>query len=143
MELMASDFDRTGHRPFHVIFGGRCGRFSLRTRNGHWPRSPNEQDFLGLVARRSLKPGQKRAPLQLPRVAAQVSVGRRPALLCVIAPYPDGGIHGGHYVVVWDRGNAGYVMSFHYPRGDRRLKPRGSDVRALLRAATSMTPNHQ
>jgi hypothetical protein len=139
VELMARRFDKSGKRPFHMLFGGRCRPYSLATKNRHWPRSPQEgADGMGLVVRGSFRPGQKKAPLESPRAIERLSVSGEPALLCAVAPYPDGGIHGGHYVLIWNQRHAGYVMSFHYPRGDRREPPRGSDVRALRRAAESM-----
>jgi hypothetical protein len=46
-------------------------------------------------------------------VMRHAMVQSRPALLLQAAPNPDGGIHGGHLVVVWNQGHRGYVFSIH------------------------------
>jgi hypothetical protein len=126
--------------PFHFIIGGRCKRFSLAVAGDRrWPVRPNKQEYLALVGERSLRPGETSAPLQLPVVIGRETIGGRPGLLCRITPYPDGGLHGGHYALIWNEGNDGYVISFHYRRGDDRLPPTSLEVRDLRRTALSMT----
>jgi hypothetical protein len=126
--------------PFHFIIGGRCKRFSLAvTGDRRWPVRPNKQDYLALVGERSLRPGETSAPLELPIVIGRETIAKEPGLLCRVTPYPDGGLHGGHYALIWNEGNDGYVISFHYPRGDRRRPPTFREVRDLRRAALSMT----
>jgi len=126
--------------PFHFIIGGRCNQFSLAVAgDGRWPVRPNKQDYLALVGERSLRPGETSAPLELPVVIGRETIGGRPGLLCRITPYPDGGLHGGHYALIWNEGNDGYVISFHYRRGDDRRPPTSREVRDLRRAARSMT----
>lgn len=130
--------------PFHILFGGRCERFPLKTAQGHWPDGGSRVRYLRLLTRVA-EPGSP-AEIVRPRVVTRVTVRRRAALVLQVAPYPRGGIHGGHYAIVWNRRDAGYVLSLHYRRGDAGsggtdapLPPRQSDIRALVRAAGSMT----
>jgi hypothetical protein len=45
---------------FHVLAGGRSGRFSLRTTtSGEWPRDTRLPRDLGLIGAKPLKPGQR------------------------------------------------------------------------------------
>lgn len=128
--------------PFHVLFGGRCGGFPMATSSGRWPARELDED-LRLTTEYGSPPDER---LIRPRVAARVTVNGQPALVLRVRHAPVGGIHGGHYAIVWNTQGAGYVLSFHYYRGDsdfeqveRALPPRRSDVHALVRAAQSMT----
>ncbi len=63
------------------------------------------------------------------------------ALVLTVAPFQrGGGVHGGHYALVWNQGGNGYAVSFHYPRADLGKPPRLREIRALTRAAESMRP---
>jgi hypothetical protein len=140
-ELHSRRIDDASTHPHHVWFGGRCRRFALRDSGGRWPPRPNERDHLGLVLRAPETPGSKRRPgFVRPRVLAVTSVRGRRALLLAVDPFPRGGLHGGHYAIVWNEGGDGYALSLHYPRGDRRRPPLHAQVRALTRAAASMRP---
>lgn len=131
--------------PFHILFGGRCEPFPLKTRQGRWPARGNRVRDLRLTNRVG-NPGRPDTIVR-PKVVGRATVRRRPALVLQVAPYPDGGIHGGHYAIVWNRGDAGYALSLHYSRdggaesggSDGALPPRRADVRALVRGARSMT----
>jgi hypothetical protein len=128
--------------PFHILFGGRCEPFPLKTRQGHWPARGNLGRDLRLT-NRVRTPGRPDTIVR-PKVVYRATVRRRPALVLQVAPYPDGGIHGGHYAIVWNRGDAGYALSLHYTRGGESgggdaLPPRRANVRALVRGARSMT----
>ena len=112
--------------PFHVLFGGRCRPIALAGGVGSTLRT------------RALR-------LVPSRIEAKLEVDGARALVLRVPPYPGGGIHGGHYAIVWNRGGHGYVLSLHLYRGDsaydgypRPLPPRGSDIRALRRAAERM-----
>jgi hypothetical protein len=140
VELIAHRADPRGNVPFHIIFGGQCRAFSLEVHGGRWPPHPRFGHALGLVTHKQLRPGQHTAPLEVPRVVQRIKFRGRPALVLSMAPYPDGGINGGHYVLVWNQDRSGYIMSFHYARGDSGKPPRRSDSGALIRAAASMVP---
>lgn len=70
------------------------------------------------------------------RVIGRVVVDGRRALVLEAAPYPQGGIHGGHVIVVWNASGHGHVVSVHYdgaPLADR--------IQAALAVADSETPS--
>ena len=107
---------------FHVLFGGRCGRWSLVVRGGRWPAAAPPADA-------------RRRGLDL-RLGAGLRVVRRTPSLLVLAnpPYPEGGIHGGHLTVVWNAGGDGYAVSAHV----RADVPSSVAVRTLVAVARSM-----
>jgi hypothetical protein len=139
-ELHLTHVDDFTVHPYHVWFGGRCRPFPLRGESGRWPPRPNERDFLALVVTAPERPGQRRRTLVRPRVTGVTSVGGRRALVLRVDPFPRGGLHGGHYVLVWNEDGDGYMLSFHHPRGDRRRPPTLAQLSALSRAAASMRP---
>ena len=128
-----------GRYPFHVWFGGRCEPFPIDADAGRWPPVPDRTSYLGLVgvapATAGGRPGGR---LVRPRVVAVTSVRGHTALVLAVAPFPRGGLHGGHYAIVWNEGGAGYALSFHGIGGDRGLDPTPREVRLLTRAAASM-----
>lgn len=125
--------------PFHVWFGGHCAPFPMRADDGRWPPVPNRTSYLGLVGvAPGITGGLSRERLVRPRVVARTSVRGRAALILAVEPFPRGGIHGGHYAIVWNEGGDGYAISFHGIGGDRGLDPTPREVRVLIRAAASM-----
>jgi hypothetical protein len=129
------------HYPFHVWFGGRCRPFELRAKAGRWPARPRRTGFLGLVGTAPERPGRPpRGRLVWPRVVAATAVHGRMALVLAVEPFPRGGLHGGHYAVVWNEGGDGYAISAHMPGGDAGSDPTPRQVRQLTWAAESMRP---
>jgi hypothetical protein len=103
--------------PFHALAGGRCGRWSLTTRAGHWPAATTLADDLGLIGSKPLRPGQPSTtpPIAVaPRVLRRVDIGGHRGLLLQEATFPDGGVHGGHIAAIWNQGTDGYVLSLHF-----------------------------
>lgn len=103
---------------FHLLFGGTCRGWDLRTRGARWPAHlarAEAADDLRLVGTLGLEPGQSHAEAQRValRVLRRTRVGSAPALVLRNPPYPAGGIHGGHLSVAWNAGGAGYVVSGH------------------------------
>lgn len=125
--------------PFHVLAGGRRGRFSLRTVAGRWPVDADLDRDLGLVGALPLKPGQRHDAQQpvRPALLRRVTVNRHPALLLQVEEYPRGGIHGGHLSVVWNQRRAGYTLSLHF--ADRSPRPRAEQEAVLIAAAAAMS----
>jgi hypothetical protein len=125
----------------HVLAGGRRRRFSLSEVDGHWPaRVPRagarccaRAGDLGLIGARERSVGIWE-PVRM-SVIRHARVRSRPALLLEAAPHPDGGIHGGHLVVVWNQGLRGYVFSIH-AANPRRVTQR--DEAVALAAAEAM-----
>ncbi len=125
--------------PFHVLAGGRRGRFSLKTITGSWPRDGDLPRGLGLVGAKPLKSGQRhdeRRPVRL-KLLRSVKVAGHRALLLQVADYPDGGVHGGHLAVVWNQGRDGYVLSLHF--AERSPREQAEQDAVLLGAATAMS----
>ena len=128
----------TDRYPFHVWFGGRCEPFPIEADDGRWPPTPDRTSYLGLVGVAPAAPGGARERLVRPRVVAVTSVRGRRALVLAVEPFPRGGLHGGHYAIVWNEGGDGYAISFHQTGGDRGLDPSLRQIRELTRAAASM-----
>jgi len=126
--------------PFHVLAGGRRGRFSLRTDRGRWPANEDLERDLGLVGAAPRKPGRpgdtKARPVR-PTVRHRAAVDRHPALLLQVAGYPNGGVHGGHLAVVWNQGRSGSALSVHF--ADRSVRPRVEQEALLLASAAAMS----
>jgi hypothetical protein len=121
---------------YHVLAGGRCGAFSLAVTRGRWPARLSRYRDLRLIGLKGLRPGQttfERVPLSLLRRAR---VDGRPGLLLKAAPFPTGGVHGGHIAVVWNQGDAGYAISIHFL--SNRRSSQGERRAAVLRAAQAM-----
>lgn len=125
--------------PFHTLVGGRCDEWTLRIRPGRWPVKVPMADGLSLVGQTALKPGQTWRDQQYvrPRVVRRVRVAGHPGLLLAIAPYPDGGLHGGHLVAIWNQNDSGYALSVHHESNDGTM---ASDREAtILRLADGMS----
>jgi hypothetical protein len=108
---------------FHMLFGTRCRPFPLASRGPIWPRvfADVEPDDLGLIGSTPEVPGKPNVggqPVRL-RVLSRIAVAGRPALLLRVKPYPAGGVHGGHVVVLWNASGRGYVVSLHFEGGQR------------------------
>lgn len=127
---------------FHLLFGGTCRPWNLRTQDGRWPAVPSTAragDDLRLIGSTSLTPGQTEAARE--RVGLRVlhgsRIGSAPALVLRNAPYPVGGIHGGHISIVWNVDGAGYAVTGHAVASPDR--PDGDPgPRALARATDTL-----
>lgn len=106
--------EATASGVFHLLFGGRCGRFSLATTAGRWPRDRTLRDDLRLVGASIRRPGgPPTRPVALDVVEDSRWRGRR-ALMLRARPYPVGGVHGGHFVLLWNDDAGGRVVSAHF-----------------------------
>lgn len=138
--LIDLETNRTGSGdPFHMLAGGRHGRFSLNTTNGKWPTNTHLTRDLGLVGAKPLKPGQRREQQQRVRLklVRRSIVGEHPALLLEVADYPEGGVHGGHLAVVWNQGRDGYLLSMHFAEHSTRTRAQHDAV--LHQTTTAMS----
>lgn len=121
LNLAGAPVDSTAP-AFHLLLGGRCGQFSLSERAGRWqprPHSSTGQD-LGLLPCRAPSDDAACRP---PRMLAHATVDGHRALLLEVAPFPAGGVHGGHLVALWNQGAAGYLVSMHFAGNDRFHSP--------------------
>ena len=121
---------RRSRAIFHVLIGGRCGPWDLRTGAGRrWPRTLPSADVLRLI-------GPREQGLESLRALRRIRIGKRPALLVRAAPYPAGGIHGDHVGVLFEAGSDGYLVTGHASPG---YAPTSAPVvDALAAVATSM-----
>jgi hypothetical protein len=107
-------FSRRGGHVFHLIVGGQAQPF------GRWPAGVDPD--LRVTTRKVTIPqrGGGRFVQQLParRIATARVHGARAAVLQE-PPYPTGGIHGGHVVVLWSEAGHGYLVSVHGERLSR------------------------
>lgn len=124
--------------PFHVLAGGRGGPFPLAVRRGRWPVDVGLPRDLGLVGARPLTPGGspnvQHVRLRLERRAR---VAGHAALVLLAAPYPAGGVHGGHTIVVWNQDGDGYALTMHFHAGSADGRARRAAI--VLRAAATMS----
>ena len=67
-----------------------------------------------------------------PTIIRVAAVHGRPALVLRADPYPQGGIHGDHILVVWNANGHGHLVSLHY-----NAAPLESRIRAALAIAAS------
>lgn len=138
VELQSGSSRGAPQRMFHLLFGGRCRPFDLRTSAGRWPEAGFLSDDLGLVEARPLTPGesaQRRAAR--PRVVKRLRVGNRRGLLLRYAPRPLTSIHTGHLAVIWNERSAGYVASGHPPEPSMPQQEARA-IQALLQTAVGI-----
>lgn len=90
---VSNGFSRRAPHVFHVVIGGQRRPFG--------PGLTGIDPELGVITPR--------------RVGAASVHGSRAAVLQE-APYPKGGIHGGHVVILWNERGHGYVVSAHGSR---------------------------
>jgi hypothetical protein len=114
----------------HVILGAQPGPLALDGRAGRpWPERRAEPPVEGL----GLLTGQfGREPLVVER---RTSVGVSEALVLHGPPYPRGGIHGGHVVVLWNLDGHGQLVSLHFTS---RRHPERYPHRARVATALAM-----
>lgn len=123
--------------PFHILFGGVCRQLPLATRAGRWP-ARRVGENLRLVAHGTSVPGQDAGRVVRPELVRRTQVRGQRALLLRAEPYPDGGLHGGHYALVWNEGGSGYAASLHFARGDRGRAPAEQEAAELEGFVDSM-----
>ena len=111
----ANGFQRQGGHVFHILVGGQRQPF------GRWPTGVDPN--LRVTTRKVTIPirGGGTFVQELParRIATARVHGARAAVLRE-PPYPAGGLHGGHVVVLWNEGGHGYLVSVHGERLSQR-----------------------
>src|SRR5215211_1576832 len=108
-------FSRRGGHVFHLLLGGQ--RMPFR----RWPRGVDPR--LRITTRKVTTPirGGGEYVQQLPaRRIATVRVHGARADVLQEPPYPAGGLHGGHLVVLWNEDGHGYIASVHGERLSQR-----------------------
>jgi hypothetical protein len=125
-------------RFYHLLFGGRCGRFDLAVRNGEWPLKGFIANDLRLVGVLPLKRGQsgRGAPDRL-RVLDRFRIAGRPALLLRHAERPLTSVHTGHLALVWNEASDGYTVSGHLSEAGTAQQEEAA-IRALRATALAL-----
>ena len=126
----SNGFSRRGPDVFHVLLGGQ--------RRPVGPGVTGVDPALRLTTRRITTPmkggGEFVQARPFRRVGSATVHGRRAAVLRE-PPYPQGGVHGGHVVIVWNEGGHGYIVSAHGAR-----MPQSDIVSVALQLARSTRP---
>jgi hypothetical protein len=137
--LSFSDFAVEGEGG-HLLLGERFARYDLRGRPGAPFLRPGRDPLRIPSRRRSVRnPGHGRFVTESPaRILRRTTVRGHPALVLAAPPYPRGGLHGGHAIVVWNEGGRGRLVSLHFRDAlDRGRYDRGDRVAAALAVARS------
>jgi hypothetical protein len=125
---VANGFGRRGGHVFHLLVGGQRRPF------GRWPAGVDPD--LRITTRKVLTT-DRAGVLYLPaRRIATARVHGVKATVLREPPYPQGGLHGGHVVVLWSEDGHGYLVSVH---GERL--PRRALVSIALAMARSTRPS--
>jgi hypothetical protein len=126
----SNGFSQRGPDVFHVLLGGQ--------RRPVTPGPTGIDPALRLTTRRVTVPmkggGEFVQALPFRRIGSSTVHGNRAAVLRE-PPYPQGGIHGGHVVIVWNQGGHGYIVSAHGAR-----MPQSDIISAALQLARSTRP---
>lgn len=130
----------------HLIFGGQRPPFSLAGSPGQtWPRPgrahPVKQLNLPRLIMTPMHDGRQYVAQRPARIVRLATVHTRPALVLAAAPYPIGGFMGGHVIVLWNRQQHGYMLSFHFegaPNG--HVYSPAERINAALKVASSFSP---
>lgn len=129
-------------QPKLTTFARTADAYLLNTENGFRRRGAHVLHLLLGGQRRAFGPGPSRVDRALRLATRTVSIpmadggsfvqerpARRirrarvhgiPATVLKAPPYPQGGIHGGHVLVVWNEGGHGYLVSAHGTRMTQR-----------------------
>jgi hypothetical protein len=99
--------DRRAH-VFHVLIGGQQHGFGSRGR----AVDPGLRITTKLV-RIPIRGGGTFVQQRPAQRIGTTTVNGTPALLLREPPYPQGGIHGGHILILWNHAGHGYVASVH------------------------------
>jgi hypothetical protein len=108
----------------HIILAAQPDPFSLAGEAGtRWPQAGEHPDAEMRIAAGGT-------------LLREESVHRLPAIVVGARPYPAGGIHGGHILVLWNEMGHGYLVSLHYA-GGRASYTRRQRIAAALAIAES------
>jgi hypothetical protein len=100
----------------HLLLGERAARYDLRGRAGE-PFVRRGPDPLQVPSRLRTQdvPGGGRYVVESPaRILRRALVRGHPALVLAAPPYPPGGIHGDHVIVIWNERGRGHLVSLHF-----------------------------
>ena len=130
----------------HLIFGGQRPPFSLIGSRGQtWPhprqRRPVQQLALPHLLTMPIQGGGHYVAQRPARILRRANVRGRDALILVAPAYPQGGLMGGHVIILWNWHGHGYMLSLHFdgsPSG--RIYTLTERIAAALAVAGSFAP---
>jgi hypothetical protein len=99
--------DHSAH-VFHLLIGGQQRAFGRR-----WQAIDPGLRITTHLVRIPVRGGGNFVQERPARRIRATTINGMPALLLREPPYPQGGIHGGHILVLWNRAGHGYVASLH------------------------------
>jgi hypothetical protein len=124
-------FNRRGGHVYHLLVGGQ--------RQPLGPEAAGVDPEFFITTRKVTTPtrGGGASVQQLPaRRIASARVHDARAVVVRQPPYPEGGLHGGHVIVLWNEDGHGYFVSVHGERLSQRAL-----VAIALAMARSMRPS--
>ena len=126
--LSANDPAFGGDDAGHLILGAQPRRITTRGRIGQaWPV-------------RGERPPDPELKLSGGSLIRRAAVGSADAIVVRAAPYPAGGVHGGHLVLLWNAGGRGQLVSLHFTDAERPTRyPERARIEAAIRIAGSGT----
>jgi hypothetical protein len=107
----ANGFSRRRTHVFHLLVGGQRRPF------GPWPSGVDSD--LGVTTHKVTIPERGGGTFVQQLLARRIATARVHGTRATVLrepPYPTGGIHGGHVVVLWNEGGHGYLVSVHAAR---------------------------
>jgi hypothetical protein len=93
---------------FHLLIGGQAHTFGA-----HWTAIDPGLRITTKLVRIPVEGGGTFVQQRPARRIGMSAVHGSPALLLREPPYPQGGLHGGHVLALWNQDGHGYVVSVH------------------------------
>lgn len=103
----------------HLILGGQRPPFSLVGSLGQtWPRPgqprPAQQLPLPRLITTPVEGGGRSIAQRPARILRRAGIRGHDALVLVAPAYPQGGLMGGHVIILWNWHQHGYMLSLHF-----------------------------
>jgi hypothetical protein len=112
---VSNGFSRRGPHVFHVLLGGQSRPVG--------PGLTGVEPALRVTTRRAtipMKGGGKFVQTRPARRIGSATVHGNRAAVLKEPPYPQGGLHGGHVVILWNQDGHAYLVSAHGARMPQR-----------------------
>jgi hypothetical protein len=122
----------------HLILGGQRLPFSLTGTPGQtWPRPGQPRPVRQLPLPRLLTTPMQNGKTYIAQLPARVithdALNGTPALVLTAPAYPEGGLSGGHLIILWNTRGHGYFISIHFA-----VSPTGASYSESERLTTAI-----
>jgi hypothetical protein len=122
---------------FHVLFGGQRKPFPAGFEGAGRALRVTTQRVTTPIYKGGERTGRDFVVSLPTRVVGTTSIHGRRAAIFKAPPYPKGGIHGDHSIVMWNEGGHGYLVSTH-----SETSPRAATRTAIrIAQSTAALPN--